>query len=294
MQITESGSQPADGVADIRSPAKINLFLHVTGKRPDGFHELYTLMCCIDLFDHIRLYFEQQKAGIVCDHPAVPADETNTAFRAAELFHARVGEPNRTLISIRKNIPVGAGLGGGSGNAAAVLKALNARYGFPLDDGELAAIGLAIGADVPFMLYGKPAIATGVGENLQPCPGLASRAVLLLNPGFTVSTAMVYKNLNLGLTKCEKKTTSFPFKEPSVNVAEYLCNDLETVTISMFPELEDMKALLLETGAEGALMSGSGPTVFGLFSDRNKAEQAGRRIKRFGPGKKFVAELIVE
>lgn len=294
MQIRESGSQPAGATVEIRSPAKVNLFLHVTGKRPDGYHELFTLMCCIDLFDEIRLNFEGQKPGIVCDHPAVPVNETNTAFRAAELFHARVGTPNRTRISIRKNIPVGAGLGGGSGNAAAVLKALNAHYGFPLDDGELASIGLSIGADVPFMLYGKPAIATGIGEDLQPCPGLGSRALLLLNPGFTVSTELVYKNLNLGLTKCEKKTKSFPFKEPSVNVNEYLCNDLETVTISMFPELEDMKVLLLETGAEGALMSGSGPTIFGLFSDRNRAEQASRKIERFGPGRKFVAELILE
>jgi len=278
---------------NLRSPAKINLFLQITGKRPDGYHDLFSLMCCVNLFDDIRLEFDQDEASIVCAHPEVPEDENNLACRAAELFYEQIGRPNRVAITIQKTIPVGAGLGGGSGNAATVLKGLNEHYGFPLDDKTLALVGLSIGADVPYLLYGKPAFARGVGEQLRPCVGLFPYTVLLLNPGFNVSTAMVYKNLNLGLTKCEKKIKSFPFKDASIDVNGYLCNDLESVTISMFPQIGDIKALLLEKGAKGALMSGSGPTVFGLFSDRNSAEKASQSITHLGRDQKFVADMIL-
>jgi 4-diphosphocytidyl-2-C-methyl-D-erythritol kinase len=154
-------------------------------------------------------------------------------------------------------------------------------------------MGLEVGADVPFFISGRPAIAEGVGEKLQLVDWLKPFHVLLVNPGFSVSTAMVYKNLNLGLTKCEKKTTRVPFKGISIDIPEILCNDLETVTAKMFPEIERTKVQLIQLGADGALMSGSGPTVFGLFSDADLAKKAYRGLEQFSKKQLFLAELIV-
>jgi 4-diphosphocytidyl-2-C-methyl-D-erythritol kinase len=287
----------------VLSPAKINLFLQVAGKRGDGYHELVTLMCCISLYDVIRMDCNTAKISVQCDTIEVPKGETNLAYQAAGLFYGtmkqdsagrkKVAGAEGVSIFIEKNIPVAAGLGGGSSNAASVLKGLNAHYGHPFTLSQLSAMGLRIGADVPYLLYRKPAIARGIGEKLTPYKGLSSMPVLVICPDFQVATARVYKNLNLRLTKCEKKIKNFCFEVPAFNARRHLCNDLETVTIADHPEIKEIKKTLLELGAEGALMSGSGPSVFGLFADRRRMRRACETLKKASSWRLYAAELLV-
>lgn len=263
----------------ILSPAKINLFLRVRGKRPDGYHELYSLMCCVSLYDEISLQTGMSnKIEIQCSHPDIPSDATNLAHRAAVLFHRKLGSSQGIDIHLVKNIPVAAGLGGGSGNAASVLLALNAIFDHPFSRRQLMEMGLTLGADVPFFIFQKPAIATGIGENLAPFKGALPYHVLLLYPGFNVSTAEIYQNLNLALTKDEKKPTSTHLKLSRFEPARHLINDLEGVTAQKYPEIELLKEKLLNLGAIGALMSGSGPTIFGLFDGADTAKIAKKRL----------------
>ncbi len=262
----------------VLSPAKINLFLQVTGKRSDGFHDLFSLMCCLDLFDIIYLRFGVDKIEIESSDRQIPLGESNLAHKAATLFFKSLAITDGLNIRIEKSIPVAAGLGGGSSNAASVLMGLNQHYGFPFSRDELMAMGLEIGADVPFFLFQKPAVASGVGEILEPYPGSLPYHVLLLNPMVGVHTAEVYRNLNLRLTKCKKKITKPFLKRGGFDPSLHLCNDLESVTIAKYPVIGSLKQHLLKHGALGALMSGSGPTVFGLFSDPHKAGEARRAL----------------
>ncbi|MCB2146411.1 MAG: 4-(cytidine 5'-diphospho)-2-C-methyl-D-erythritol kinase [Deltaproteobacteria bacterium] len=260
----------------VKAPAKINLFLRVTGKRPDGYHELYSLICPLALYDTLTLNVGGKGIVVICDHPGVPEDASNLAARSARLFFETVFAdkappvPGLT-IHIDKKIPVGAGLGGGSSDAAAVLKALNNYFGQPLSTQKLMALGTRIGADVPFFILGAPALATGIGDRLDPFAHLTPWTALLVYPNEAVSTAWVYKNLNLRLTKDEKKLSKFHFDGRFFNVDEHLVNDLEPVTEMAFPVIKKIKRLLLEHGAAGAMMSGSGSTVFGLFADAERA-----------------------
>ena len=259
----------------ILSPAKINLFLHVRGKRPDGYHELFSLMCCVTLYDEIHLQTTSGgEINLQCSHPYVPSDTTNLAHRAAAVFRQKLNSSEGFDIRLVKNIPVAAGLGGGSGNAASVLLALNTIYNLPFTRRQLMEMGLTLGADVPFFIFQQPAIATGIGEKLDPFDGALPYHVLLLYPGFNVSTTQIYQNLNLALTKDEKKPTSTHLKQSRFEPEHHLFNDLETVTAQTHPEIGVLKEKLLDCGAIGALMSGSGPTVFGLFDDTDTAKSA--------------------
>lgn len=263
----------------IRAPAKLNLFLRVTGKRPDGYHDLYSLICPLALFDILTLSLGGGRMGVVCDHPDVPGDATNLALRAARLFVEsafRGSDPPLAglMIRIEKNIPVGAGLGGGSSDAAAVLNALNDHFGKPLSTPELMALGRSIGADVPFFILGLPALASGIGDQLKPFSHLTPWTALLVYPNRVVSTAWVYKNLNLRLTKDEKKLNEFHFDGRFFDVGEHLVNDLEAVTEKAVPVIKEIKRLLLAHGAAGAMMAGSGSTVFGLFTTPERAISA--------------------
>jgi len=278
----------------ILSPAKINLFLQVTGKRPDGYHDLFSLMCCVSLCDTVFLQFDTDKIVIESSHPNLPLDETNLAHKAAALFFKTLGVSDGVKITIEKNIPVAAGLGGGSSNAASVLRGLNHHYGYPFSRDQLSALGLSLGADVPFLLYQKPALASGVGEKLEAYTAQLPNHVIIVYPGFRVSTAVVFQNLNLRLTKCKKKITKPSLKKTGYNVSLHLCNDLEAVTVSKYPEIKLVKEQLVKQGALGALMSGSGPTVFGLFSDQEKAGQAMRAIDRNPRWNAYHAEIIYD
>jgi 4-diphosphocytidyl-2-C-methyl-D-erythritol kinase len=282
---------------EILSPAKINLFLHVTGKRADGYHNIVSLMCCISLCDEITLQFGMKNNTVTCSHPHVPQNETNLAYRAALLFLDRLdanGERGGVSITINKYIPVAAGLGGGSSNAASVLLGLNHFYGRPFSINQLMSMGVLLGADVPFFLFQKPAIATGIGETLEAFGGLHPYKILLISPELSVSTAEIYRKLNLRLTNCIKKLTNTPLKKHGFDVALHLCNDLETVTASLHPEILSAKEHLLNHGAQGALMSGSGPAVFGLYADIEKARQAKVALSHKVDGRLFLADIMVD
>ena len=278
----------------ILSPAKINLFLQVTGKRPDGYHELFSLMCCLDLFDVIFLQPGGQKIEIDASNSQIPLDETNLVHKAATLFLKKLKVTDGLSIRIEKSIPVAGGLGGGSSNAASTLLGLNQHYGVPFSRDELMSMGLELGADVPFFIFQKPAFASGVGEKLEAYPGRLPYHILLLNPGVEVHTGEVFQNLNLRLTKCKKITTKLFLKQCGFDAALHLCNDLEAVTISKYPIIESLKKQLLSHGALGALMSGSGPTVFGLFSDSHAAGEAARAIGRNTRLNVYLADIIDE
>ena len=272
----------------VRAPAKINLFLRVTGRRADGYHTLQTRMQKVGLFDLLKVQRGGEGVRLHCVGADLPENADNLVHRAASLFLETVAQRRgRTLggvkISLTKNIPIAAGLGGGSSDAAAALKALNSLFETGLTAGELAAMGLELGADVPFFLADTPAaLAVGIGEILTPVAPLSGCFVLLVNPGFSVSTRWVYQTF--ALTK-EEKTTIFENFRESADPAGQPClsatveglpaaleNDLETVTITRYPEIGRIKEELLAHGAVAALMSGSGPTVFALFSDQQAAE----------------------
>ncbi len=275
------------------SPAKINLFLRVLGRRPDGYHDLFSLMCGLDLADVLTFDFSPTTLTVSCKHPGVPDGPDNLAYRAAARFFEQTGLSSGVSITIEKNIPVAAGLGGGSSNAATVLSTLNSRYRSPLSPETLLTIGARLGADVPFFLYGRPALATGIGEILTPYPRLPEMTVLLINPGINISTAEVYKSLNLGLTNPQKKNRLSSFtKETCFRAETDLINDLETVTAARYPEIPAAKERLRKQGAAGVLMSGSGPTVFGLFPEQTTAEAARQALKPRENEWIFLAKLL--
>ncbi|MFZ7125939.1 MAG: 4-(cytidine 5'-diphospho)-2-C-methyl-D-erythritol kinase [Desulfobacterales bacterium] len=267
----------------IQSPAKVNLFLSVTGRRSDGYHDIVSLMCGVALYDRIRIRFGGSGLRVTCDQPGVPSDETNLAARAARAFLDAAAIDRFSLwpgieIHIEKRIPVGAGLGGGSSNAATVLKALNREAGNPLTQQHLHRLCVGIGADVPFFIECRPAIASGVGERLEPIDRIPAMEALVVYPGFAVSTADVYRRLNLTLTKCQNKIKKFLLKNERFSARAHLCNDLETVAIGDHPAIGTVKTALISAGAEGALMSGSGSAAFGLFRTADSARKARSRL----------------
>jgi len=283
---------------EILSPAKINLFLIVKRKRADGYHDLVTLLCRVGIFDTVILEFDQKDITVSCSSPKVPSGETNIAHKAASIFLTTLAKNGKQIdtgvkISINKRIPVGAGLGGGSSNAASVLMGLNRHYGSPFSKNSLIAMGLSIGTDVPFFIFEKPAFATGIGEKLIAFKGLKPYNVVLVYPGKSISTQVVYKNLNLGLTKCKQKLNYFLFEKKVFRSERYLCNDLETVTQLKYPEIISIKTKLLTLGAKGALMTGSGPAVFGLFSDFDSAGRAYHSLLKNKNWEVFLTDLIV-
>ena len=282
----------------LSAPAKINLFLQVTGRRSDGYHELRSLMCCVDVCDTITLNMQAPADGIACEHPAMPDDADNLAFRAAALFRSELERhttirPGKVFIHLEKTIPVGAGLGGGSSDAAAVLRGLNRYYEHPFSTPRLQAMALRLGADVPFFIEGVPALAEGIGERLTPVRNLAPMAVLLVYPGFGIATAEVFKNLNLRLTNCKKKLRNVSFNTAEFNAIRHLCNDLEMTVTERYPVIQEVKKELLNRGAMGALMTGSGSSVFGLFASVADSRKAWRVLSQRPEWKVFATRLLL-
>lgn len=258
-----------------QSPAKVNLFLRVLGKRADGYHEIFTLMQPVSLFDELEISVSDGEGiAVVSDSVEAPGGAENLAHKAASLFLKSIAFRRRVEISVKKLIPVGAGLGGGSSNAATVLTALNEMTGIWLPEGALMEMATRIGSDVPFFIRNGPALAGGRGEKLKSVR-LPELHYILINPGFHVSTAWVYSSL--GLTKVgENNNLLYSYEVPATRegVVEALVNDLEAVTLKHYPEISGLKEMLKSAGALGTLMSGSGPTVFGVFRSRDDAERA--------------------
>lgn len=257
----------------LKAPAKINYLLDVIRRRPDGYHELRMVMQRVNLCDEISIALtETGEITVSCGKNGVPDGPGNIAWKAARAMLDLADNGMGARISIAKNIPVAAGLGGGSSDAATVLMGMNELLELGLSERQLMEIGVNLGADVPFFIFKKTALAEGIGELLRAMPPMPLLWVLLVNPGVHVSTAWVYKNLRL--TSRNRLDRLPEFFRTAEDVCSMLSNDLESVTIPAFPVIAEIKDTMLRLGALGAMMSGSGPTVFGLFRDRASAEKA--------------------
>ena len=282
----------------ITAPAKINLFLKILGRRQDGYHFLATLMQKINLYDQLELNKTPAGINLKCPDSALPEDERNLVFRAAQLFFEKSSErlPDKhsgVTITLSKKIPVAAGLGGGSSDAAASLLGLDALFETNWTVDELQRMGVTLGADVPLFLVDWPiAWAEGIGDELFPACPLLDYLVLLVNPGFSVSTQWVYENFALTLGQNIFNLINSQVGKLSHGKRDDLThrpimpfeieNDLERITVGRFPEINSVKNKLLQGGAVASLMSGSGPTVFGLFpkSEGKKAAVCYEELRR--------------
>ena len=273
----------------IRAPAKVNLFLRVLGRRPDGYHLLDTLIVPVSLYDVIEIRRvpakRQQPANaritIDCDDPAVPAGEENLAYRAAQLLLKQVERPTgiHIHIHIQKRIPLGAGLGGGSTDAAATLLGLNRLFKLNVSEARLERLALRLGADVPFFIRARPARAYGIGERLRPVRELVHFWLVIIYPGFPVSTAWVYNKLPKKLTKPTPGNSIATSLKRFDRLTDLLVNDLESVTLESYPKIRLLKEKLLREGAARGLMSGSGSSVFGVFGSKGLAQRAFDRLR---------------
>ncbi|MFO7830926.1 MAG: 4-(cytidine 5'-diphospho)-2-C-methyl-D-erythritol kinase [Desulfuromonadaceae bacterium] len=260
------------------APAKINLCLHVLGRRSNGYHDLSMLMQKVSLYDEVRIGIRSGTGvRVECDGVRLQEGEVNIAMRAAEALLSHIpGTAPGIDIHIEKYIPIAAGLGGGSSNAATVLVALDKLLDLNLNKKRLARLALELGADVPFFLGSSPAWAEGVGEVLTPLEHeLPKFFFVLVNPGIALSTAQVYRRVER-YTICPTRDRIITNFEELVSV---LHNDLEPAALQLSPEVGRVKAALLENGARGALMSGSGSTVFGVFESHADANKAAELLK---------------
>lgn len=268
------------------SPAKVNLMLRIIKKREDGYHEIRTVFQKISLHDTLRFGLKEEPGIVIrTSDPNLPTGKENLIYRAASALLQRSGYKGGVSIALLKRIPVGAGLGGGSSNAATTLKALNLLLNLNLSARELAEFGLRIGADVPFFLMEGSALGTGIGERLRRID-LPELWYILINAGFEVSTAWAYKNHVLTKRRIDYNIHKFP-RIPE-EVTGFLWNDLEGAVSKAHPEISSAKEILFSKGALGALMTGSGPTVFGIFREEGGASKAYRKIRAMVTGKGWI------
>ncbi|HOM02656.1 MAG TPA: 4-(cytidine 5'-diphospho)-2-C-methyl-D-erythritol kinase [Acetivibrio sp.] len=265
----------------LNAHAKINLSLDVIGKRQDGYHEVRMIMQTIALHDEVIVESKDAGIEVECDKPWVPGGSDNIAYKAANLMMERYKIESGVGIKILKRIPVAAGLAGGSADAAAVIKGMNELFSLNLDEAELMGIGKQVGADVPFCIKGGTMLSEGIGEKLTQIPSFQGVDIVLVKPKVGVSTAWVYNNLKLDKIS-SRPDTDLLIKAISdrniVCLAQNMKNVLETVTIEKYEVINDIKNELLRLGALGSMMSGSGPSVFGIFEDGKKAHLAYERL----------------
>ncbi len=264
--------------------AKINLVLNVLSRRPDGYHEIASVMQTLALYDELELAEAGAGVGLTCEGLPVPCDDSNLARRAALLLGARCGVRLKLRIHLRKRIPVAAGLGGGSADAAAVLRGLNRLWGLGLSLEELARLGAELGSDVPFCVFGGTALVGGRGERVVPLPPAPPLHVVLFKPPFGVATAEAYRGLDRipGPSGAVENMLAALREGNPESLGRCLVNDLESVTLRRHPELARFKERLRVPGVYGALLAGSGPTLFALATDRAVAEEIGARLRRPG------------
>lgn len=262
--------------------AKINLGLDVVRRLPNGYHEVRMIMQNVGIYD--VLIFEKAEAGITLqvDHQELPADGSNLIWKAAKLLLDTAGIQGGVRITLEKHIPIAAGMAGGSTDAAAAFLGINELYEIGYDIEQLKALGVKIGADVPYCIQGGTALAEGIGEILSELPAPPACYLVIAKPDINVSTKFVYENLRAN------ELTYHPDIDGMIKALEMgdlkgitdrLGNVLETVTVPAYPIIEEIKTVMRREGAEEALMSGSGPTVFGIFTEKEKAEAAAQRVK---------------
>lgn len=268
-----------------KAPAKINLSLDTLYKRKDGYHELEMVMTTVDLSDRIDIWERAtRKISLESGSGLVPHDERNLAYRAAFLLQEKYDVKKGAHIQIHKHIPVAAGLAGGSSDAAATLRACNQLWSLNLTKRELAKIGADIGSDVPFCVYGGTALAKGRGERITHLPPIPHCWVILVKPPRSVSTADVYQRLRVNQIKDRPRTAAIIQalkKGDYQQMLSLMGNVLEPVTMSIYPEVEKIKKRIERFGADGALMSGSGPTVFALVRNERRAKRIFNSLRGF-------------
>ncbi len=266
----------------LKAHAKINLSLDVLSRRADGYHTLQMIMQTIQLHDTITIEKIPSGVEILCEAPYVPNNSSNIAYKAAEAMLLQYNIQAGVKIEVSKKIPVAAGLAGGSTDAAAVIKGMNTLFDLRIEQDELMRLGKTIGADVPYCIMGGTALAEGIGEVLTKLPAPGNIPLILVKPRIGVSTAWVYKSLDL------KKVTERPdtkllmsaIRAGDINtLALNMKNVLESVTSKRYSVIENIKRDLKRHGALGSMMSGSGPTVFGIFEDVEKADYAFNKLK---------------
>jgi 4-diphosphocytidyl-2-C-methyl-D-erythritol kinase len=280
----------------IKGHAKINLTLDVLYKREDGFHQVEMIMQAIELADIVSL--EERKNGaisVAANIARLPCDHRNLAYRAAVLIKEACQVTSGVHIFLEKNIPVAAGLAGGSADAASVLLGLNNLWKLGLSIHELEILGAKLGSDVPFCLRGGTMLATGRGELLEPLADLKSCYVVLAKPPISVSTAWVYRQYRGQDVKDHPDTSgvrSCLTKGDLTGVANRLCNVLESVTIPVHPQIKELKKFMMQHGAMASLMSGSGPTVFGLVEGQAEAEYIAAKLRNQSAANVFVTKTV--
>jgi len=259
----------------LKAYAKINLGLRVLRKREDGFHDIETIFHRINLFDELAVEPSDSVISISSNKETLPTNENNLCWKAVELLRTEVGTTRGAAMHIKKNIPIGSGLGGGSSDAAAVLTALPSLWNIPIDASTLAGVALDLGSDVPFFLHNRSAYAESRGERLSFVRLSLPYFVLVVTPSINISTAWAYGELP---KRREPIITGSKFYDGATctvaNISALMENDFETVVFHSYPEVARLKQELLSHGATFALLSGSGSSVFGLFTDENNARQA--------------------
>ena len=271
----ESGIDPRP--ITIRCSAKINLYLSVIRKRSDGFHDIETVFQPVSMYDTVKISMAGSGISLSGDEPGIPWDENNLCWKAAEMILKETRQQKGVHINVDKNIPAGAGLGGGSSNAAAVLAGINELYGLGVSRERLMEMGLSVGSDVPFFIFGSPAVGRGRGEELDKIEGLRRGTVLIVKPDINISTRWAYENPNLILTRHEGGSTlncllgglkGFP------DVALRTSNSFQEVVAGEYPEINRILVLLEREGARLCSMSGSGSACFALYEDDVTASKA--------------------
>lgn len=266
---------------EINAFAKINLTLDILHKRSDGYHEVAMVMQAVSLKDKVTV----QRAGdivVSTNIPELACDESNLAYKAAKLVKNTYGVNEGAKIFLEKHIPMAAGLAGGSADAAAVLRALNKLWSLDLETEELKRLGAMLGSDVPFCLVGGTMLATGRGEILAPLPALPDCYLVLAKPRISVSTAWVYQHYNADKVERHPNTEAmrrYLQQRDIQGAAKEICNVLESVTIPQHPEIAYLKQQMTDYGAINSMMSGSGPTVFGLMPDETTAQAAAEKLR---------------
>ena len=262
----------------LKSYGKINLGLDVLRRREDGYHEVRMIMQTVGLYDVLTMKKRKDdKIEMTCNLSFLPTDERNLVYKAVKLIKDKYHIKEGVEINLSKRIPVAAGMAGGSSNCAAALKGMNQLFDLGLSIDELCEIGVTLGADVPYCIWGGTALSEGIGEKISRVDAMPDCYILIAKPGISVSTVFVYKNLDLpalskhpdidGMLECLKE-------KDLTGICDRLENVLETVTIKEYPIIEKVKKHLMDQGAKGALMSGSGPTIFAIFEDKKTADDA--------------------
>lgn len=266
----------------VKAYAKINLALDITGKLDNGYHELNMIMQTIGIYDSICVEVIPEGIEIVCNKKYIPTDKRNTVYKAAQLLIDKYGIKRGVSIDIKKTVPSQAGLGGGSSDAAAVLRAMNQLFNLNLEDNDLINIAKEIGADVPFFIYGGTAKCQGIGEKITKLKGFKDKTVLLVKPRFGVNTKEAYGlyDLEKDIRHPDIDLVIKALEQDSIkDLAMNMGNVLESVVIKKYQEIVNIKQELIDLGAYGSLMTGSGSAVFSIFQDNEKGFSAYKKIK---------------